>query len=147
MLFFDRTGWDCDQGNHRWSIIINTAWDVYLFTSTMDIFLSKEPQFILQIQSGHSFVCFTYIFNVALDGSLWSLLLCPWTMPEQRDKDNTQAWYWWIKNNLRSDRLRAFSRLKLLRLHDPKFQGFHRGLRLRYGRSQDLQNLTCKESQ
>jgi len=45
---------------------MNTAWNVYLFTSSMAIFLSKEPQFVLQILSGCSFVSFRYIFSVPL---------------------------------------------------------------------------------
>lgn len=32
----------------------------------MAIFLSKEPQFVLQILSGRGFVCFRCIFTVAL---------------------------------------------------------------------------------
>lgn len=53
MLFPPKTHDETDQCSYSWSIT-NSTWNVYFSTSTMDIFLSKAPQFVFQMFSGCS---------------------------------------------------------------------------------------------
>lgn len=112
-----KTGWDCDLCSHSWSIT-NTTWNVYFSTSPVDIFLSKEPQFVFQIFSGWS-LCVSVIFSVFHLPAV-SEAYCFAVVNNVRNRE-TRVTYEHIPcgsnaltKNLWRDRLRALSTLKLL---------------------------------